>query len=1243
MKTTIQTHIWNPALWIISVLIVLVFAPSSLYATDYVIISEVMYDTPLNEQIATGAIYSNGEYVELYNAGNDWVSLDGWRLKGGGATEVYYFPSNTVLAPNSYLIVAYQYNNSDFTLDQLYDGFTTSHHAQVQYQRKVILSNSGEALKLINLSGTTKDSVYIDGTINKTKPYRLSAANTDSLSGNSCVSLQRSVAVFDNSGIALTNNQEWYSAAVSPFVQNVAYNLPADPYIPESPNYGNSSYTNGQNYILTRNYTDVNAGAALDQIQYFDALGRPVQTVQKAITPNSADLITYIEYDSVGREIKQWLPIVSSGGGFVNINSFTSGSSLYNNDSHAYTETHYEASPLNRVDWRQGPGSAWQNHPVGTSYGTNVSSDVKYFTVSGTSLQNSGYYGAAALYKTTITDEDGKPTIEYKDKLGQVIMKRVITNEAGNHDTYYVYNDLGQLCYVLPPLAADASGSADAINKYGYVYRYDARGNCTYKKLPGCEPVTMTYYPDDLLMTSQDGNQLAKSEWLHYEYDGVRRLIRTSLVSSSGTVVLTENYYDNYNFIGTLTTLNFVTENGYDGQHNSAKGLLTGTRTYSLNDIEKCTITALYYDYQGRVVQTRSSNYLGGYDLEYKKISFIGKVLMSEQIHSVANDYPPGNADFSFTENKEIYIYDYDHAGRLTNTYRNGQLYTTQKYNNLGQLTEKITLSGIDTTAYTYNIRGWMKDINGTHFSQNLYYNDPIAGADACYNGNISAMKWKSAGETEMRGYTFEYNNLNRLLNANYGEGDNLQAAIGRFNEELTYDKMGNIMFLKRYGVSSKYNNNFLYNLINDLEYSYSGNQLKTVDDHAEEEESVVFEGVADFKDRSNASKQYSYDANGNMTKDLNKGIDTIRYNLLNLPQEIVFANGDRSLYKYNATGTKYQVIHYTHIDTELNPVQGNGEAQYKILTYDYDGSYVYRDHYFNMLMTPGGYVHFNEFTGEICFYAKDHLGNNRATYYVTPITELGVLVKDINNYYPFGMEFNEKPVVFNVGFNPELDFTYNGKESQTMHGLNMMDYGARFIDMANPGWIGVDPLAEKYYSISPYAYCAGNPVNRIDPDGKQIFGLNIPFSPLLGVSDPILLSNKPVATETMARVGRATTETVSKTSEATSSGSKVPKLEVKGLEKSLNESNKTNNSGEKGTTTFTEKVRPTKGADGSTSKHLIESDSKGNTISKTHQVTNEQGKIIHQHQDHIPQNLPQGEKAIPRRFPDEWIMFPQK
>ena len=82
---------------------------------------------------------------------------------------------------------------------------------------------------------------------------------------------------------------------------------------------------------------------------------------------------------------------------------------------------------------------------------------------------------------------------------------------------------------------------------------------------------------------------------------------------------------------------------------------------------------------------------------------------------------------------------------------------------------------------------------------------------------------------------------------------------------------------------------------------------------------------------------------------------------------------------------------------------------------------------------------------------------------------------------------------------------------------------------------MSVDPLCEKYYWISPYAFCLNNPVKYIDPDGKQVFiGLS---TPLLGVSDPILLSNKPVVTETMSRVGRATTETVSKSSEATTKG----------------------------------------------------------------------------------------------------------
>jgi len=195
-------------------------------AKNFVIINKIMYDTPLNEQIATGVAYSNGEYVELYNAGIETVSLNGWVLRGGGSTEIYSFPSSTTLAPKSYLIVAYQYINSGFTLDQLYSGLTATTDHQIQYQRKIVLSNSGEPVYLRDNTGLTKDSIYYDGTSSKTKPHRLSADNADGLDGNSCVSIQRKAVLFDTNCCAIPNNLDWITATVRVFQQNSAYMAP---------------------------------------------------------------------------------------------------------------------------------------------------------------------------------------------------------------------------------------------------------------------------------------------------------------------------------------------------------------------------------------------------------------------------------------------------------------------------------------------------------------------------------------------------------------------------------------------------------------------------------------------------------------------------------------------------------------------------------------------------------------------------------------------------------------------------------------------------------------------------------------------------------------------------------------------------------------------------------------------------------------------------------------------------------
>ena len=104
------------------------------------------------------------------------------------------------------------------------------------------------------------------------------------------------------------------------------------------------------------------------------------------------------------------------------------------------------------------------------------------------------------------------------------------------------------------------------------------------------------------------------------------------------------------------------------------------------------------------------------------------------------------------------------------------------------------------------------------------------------------------------------------------------------------------------------------------------------------------------------------------------------------------------------------------------------------------------------------------------------HLGNNRE------VVDAKGVVQQVTNYYPFGTPYADATVSKGADVQP---YKYNGKELDLMHGLNTYDYGARQHDPILARWDRIDPLCEKYYSTSPYAYCANNPVNAIDPDGR--------------------------------------------------------------------------------------------------------------------------------------------------------------
>ena len=194
-------------------------------------------------------------------------------------------------------------------------------------------------------------------------------------------------------------------------------------------------------------------------------------------------------------------------------------------------------------------------------------------------------------------------------------------------------------------------------------------------------------------------------------------------------------------------------------------------------------------------------------------------------------------------------------------------------YDDIGRLVSLKRSGNVGVVNYAYNIRNWLKEMKSDRFSQNLWYE--TKGAYPCFNGNISRLQWQSGKDHVLRGYDFAYDGLNRLEESTYAEGEDMNQNKNRYSENvLSYSANGSIERLQRYGKK----NNGAFGLIDDLTYSYNGNQIKAISDKAG---SLLYNGSFDFKDGANADVEYFYDANGALVKDLNKGISNIEYDVL--------------------------------------------------------------------------------------------------------------------------------------------------------------------------------------------------------------------------------------------------------------------------------------------------------------------------------------------------------------------------
>jgi RHS repeat-associated protein len=561
--------------------------------------------------------------------------------------------------------------------------------------------------------------------------------------------------------------------------------------------------------LITRPVKDVQQATA-----YFDGLGRPLQTVVKqgslitdpnspVSATNAVDLVTAVVYDVLGREQYKFLPFAANIAG--SNTSVTDGQFKYNpfqqqatfaagqypGEAYYYSKTNFEASPLNRTIDVYAPGDSWvgsegnsnaaTRRNIATQYLFNEASDsVRIWEVSGSNITTGSIYAAGQLSKIVAIDEHKNKTVEYTDKAGRVILKKVqlSSNPAGAHYgwlcTYYVYDYSGQLRCVLQPAVVEAVNSnwtltTIILDELCFRYDYDQRNRMIVKKVPGAGAVYMVYDAKDRLVLTQDANLRTQNKWLYTTYDALNRVLATGLWTSSqshsyqlsnaytastypSTTEISTNgqelsyhFYDDYAWVLDILGSNYnysTTDNSEFAaasnttwpypqavtQSTSVKGMLTGTRVRVLGT-SQFLYTVSYYDSDGRLLQTQSQNISDGKDVVTTQYAFSGEVLQTVLRHQKSG----ANSQTHVVQTRMTY----DELGRLIKTEKKlsstiGSTSLSQawhtvselKYDAVGQLKKKTLApdygtSGLDTLANTYNIRGWLTAINKGYIAAN--------------------------------------------------------------------------------------------------------------------------------------------------------------------------------------------------------------------------------------------------------------------------------------------------------------------------------------------------------------------------------------------------------------------------------------------------------------------------------------------------------------------------------------------
>lgn len=312
--------------------------------------------------------------------------------------------------------------------------------------------------------------------------------------------------------------------------------------------------TSDANYIATYTYTAKNNASHVADINYYNDMGYPSQNIQIGASPDTQSIVTPFYYDAKIRESRKYLPYVTNGySGLYRSDAFSEQTEYYNDlygnneGNHSYTESLYDASPLNRATASYNAGAVFRTNDGKRtlSYETNTENEVAHFIVDSLILSFSGFCLPHTLFKIEETNEDGIAVVTYKDFMERTVLERAIdvSDSSTTYDTYYVYDDRGNLCYVLPPelsktVVSRTPGTLPEamIAELAYVYKYDGRNRCIEKRTPGTDPTYMIYDDIDRLVMSQNGNMRNRNQWIYTEYDALDRPTRQSILVSAEAV-----------------------------------------------------------------------------------------------------------------------------------------------------------------------------------------------------------------------------------------------------------------------------------------------------------------------------------------------------------------------------------------------------------------------------------------------------------------------------------------------------------------------------------------------------------------------------------------------------------------------------------------------------------------------------------------------------------------------------------